>query len=76
LDTQEKLTLGQRLVSALLYMLESLFPRDHEAAILDVDRSKVWARQTDGSLVPELRMQAAAFLAGWDLIADEGRSAA
>jgi hypothetical protein len=77
LHTDHKSPLDQRLANPLLYLIETLFPGDHQAALLDVHRGKPWSRRTEHSNYESvLRMQAAAFLAGWDIIEAEEDSAA
>jgi hypothetical protein len=76
LHTERKVTLDQRLANPLLVMLEHCFPNE-QVAIIDVHRGKSWTRRSElPDLIPVLRMQAAAFLVGWDQVVAEGRKAA
>jgi len=79
LHTKEKLVLSQRLANPLLHMLIQEFGKGDGSpavAILDVHRGKLWLpTRSRQDFEPVLRMQAAAFIAGWDVL-DAGQSAA
>lgn len=68
LHLTERLPLNQRLANPLLHLLQIHFSSsDQTVGILDVHRGKLW-RPTAASRAMDdvLRMQAAAFLVGWD----------
>jgi hypothetical protein len=79
LHLKKDLVLSQRLANPLLHLVDQKFgtkvggPR---VAILEVHQGKLWtAGRSGGDLEPVLRMQAAAFVAGWDVL-EGGQSAA
>ncbi len=69
LHLKKQLTINQRLANPLLYLLDQFHGAPvggPKVAILDVHRGKLWQRRTDNrDFDGVLRMQAAAFLAGW-----------
>lgn len=77
LHLKERLPLSQRLANPLLHLLETNFGRrDTTVGLLDVHRGRLWVPTRESrTLDSVLRMQAAAFLAGWDEC-DRGRGAA
>lgn len=60
--------LNQRLANPLIYLLEAGFgSTDKSIALLDVHRGKLWTGgKKRSSMEDVLRMQAAAFLVGWE----------
>jgi hypothetical protein len=77
LHLKDKLPLNQRLANPLLHLLDQHFGAaigGPAVAILDVHRGKLWRPTTASTgLDAVLRMQAAAFMAGWiELDAEEG----
>lgn len=68
LHTTRDVVLTQRMANPLLQLLKLCFPGDHDVLILDVHRGKAWKLRTSSDLEPVLRMQAGAFLEGWDAI--------
>lgn len=77
LHLTDRLTLNQRLSNPLLHLLEAHHgSTEREVALLDVHRGKLW-RPTASSrqLQDALRMQAAAFVVGWDAAGAQARSA-
>jgi hypothetical protein len=70
LHLKERLQLNQRLANPLLHLLESDFGDDERSVgLLDVHRGKLWTPTAESrSMDSVLRMQAAAFLVGWDAI--------
>jgi hypothetical protein len=77
LHLKDRLQLNQRLANPLLHLLDSHFGVDGRAVgILDVHRGKLWTPTAESrSMESVLRMQAAAFLVGWDTL-DLDRGAA
>lgn len=69
LHLKEKLRLNQRLANPLLYLLDEHFGSgvgDRTVGIIDVHRGKLWKPTSPSTgMDAVLRMQAAAFIAGW-----------
>jgi hypothetical protein len=75
--TSKDLVLNQRLVNPLIWMIEDTHPGDRQAIILDVHRGKAWQRRNDRiDFDAVLRMEASAFIAGWDILTQDEASAA
>lgn len=72
LHLKEKLALSQRVANPLLHLLDQHFGAPvggPQVALLDVHRGRLWQKRTEiRGIEPVLRMQAAAFLAGWDQV--------
>lgn len=76
LHTTRDIVLDQRMANPLIHLLAESFPGDHDILILDVHRGKAWRQTSRRDFGPVLRMQAAAFLAGWDVLFGQGEQAA
>lgn len=77
LHLKQRLPLNQRLANPLLHLVDSHFGlSDRRVGLLDVHRGKLWTPTAESrSMESVMRMQAAAFLAGWDDV-DQDRDAA
>lgn len=67
---ERPVALNQRLANPLLHLLDSHFGMpDREVGLLDVHRGKLWRPTAESrSMDNVLRMQAAAFLVGWEAV--------